>query len=151
MLIIKDIDAGDIDIDDSLRVPKPLSPVIAFGYNTYCKPFCEWEARKAIEAGAELRTSTTVLDVIRENGSIKGVITDREENIRAKIIIDAEGSQGLLAIKAGIREKYPPEAISLADTYDYVMAKEDIDKIFGYSCKFCWGWDEQKIAPPLPQ
>src|SRR5437763_495892 len=31
--IIKDIDAGDIDIDDSLRVPRPFSPVIAFGYN----------------------------------------------------------------------------------------------------------------------
>jgi hypothetical protein len=29
------------------------------------------------------------------------------------------------------------------------MAKEDIDKIFGYSVKMCWGWDEQKIAPPL--
>ncbi|MCK4780997.1 MAG: FAD-dependent oxidoreductase, partial [Candidatus Lokiarchaeota archaeon] len=36
--IIRDIEKGVIDIDDSLRVPKPFSPIIAFGYNTYCKP-----------------------------------------------------------------------------------------------------------------
>ncbi len=147
--IIKDIEKGEIDIDDSLKVPKPFSPIIAFGYNTYCKPFCEWEAKKAIEAGAELRTSTTVVDVIKEDGYVKGIITDKGEKIRSKIVIDAEGSQGLLAIKAGVREKYPPEAISLADIYDYEMSKEDIDKIFGYSVKMCWGWDEQKLAPPL--
>lgn len=147
--IIKDIDNGIIDIDDTLRVPKPLAPIVAFGYNTYSKPFCQWEANKAVEAGAVLRTSTTVVDFIKEEGFIKGVITDKGERIRSKIIIDAEGSQGLLAIKAGVREKYPPETISLADTYDYEMAKEDIDKIFGYSVKMCWGWDEQRIAPPL--
>ncbi|MFX0008107.1 MAG: NAD(P)/FAD-dependent oxidoreductase [Promethearchaeota archaeon] len=147
--IIKDIEKGDIEIDDSLRVPKPFSPIIAFGYNAYCKPFCEWEVRKAIDAGAILKKSTTVIDVIKEDGSIKGVITDKGEKIRCKVVIDAEGSKGLLAIKAGVREKYLPETISLADTYDYVMEKEDIDRIFGYSVKMCWGWDEQRIAPPL--
>ena len=147
--IIKDIETGDIEIDDSLKVPKPLSPVVAFGYNTYCKPFCEWEARKAVEAGALLRTSTTVVDVIKENGHINGVITDKGERIKSKIVIDAEGSQGLLAVKAGVRKKYSPETISLADTYDYEMEKRDVDKIFGNSVKMCWGWDEQNIAPPL--
>ena len=147
--IIKDIENGDIDIDDSLMIPKPLSPVISFGYNTYCKPFIEWEVKKAVEAGVLLRTSTTVEDIIKENGAIIGVITDKGERIRSKIIIDAEGSQGLLAIKAGIREKYPPETISLADTYDYEMKKKDVDRIFGHAVKMCWGWDEQNIAPPL--
>jgi digeranylgeranylglycerophospholipid reductase len=147
--IIKDIDKGDIYVDNSLKVPKPLSPIISFGYNTYCKPFCQWLSRKAIDAGVELRTSTTVIDFIKEDGTIRGILTDKGENIRSKIIINSEGSQGLLAIKAGMRKKYPPETISLADTYDYVMSKKDIDKIFGFSVKMCWGWDEQKIAPPL--
>ncbi len=147
--IIKDIETGAIDIDDSMKIPKPFSPIFTFGYNTYCKPFCEWEANQAVKAGAELRTATTVSDVITENGHIKGVLTENGEAISSKIVIDAEGSQGLIAIKAGIREKYPPEVISLADTYDYVMPKDEIDKIFGYSIRFCWGWDEQKIAPPL--
>ncbi|MFW9941874.1 MAG: NAD(P)/FAD-dependent oxidoreductase [Candidatus Thorarchaeota archaeon] len=147
--IIKDIDKGDIEIDDSLRVPKPFSPIIAFGYNAYCKPFCEWEVKKAVDAGTFLRTSTTVIDVIKEDDCITGIITDKGERILSKIVIDAEGSKGLLAIKAGIREKYRPETISLADAYDYVMSKDTIDKIFGHSVKMCWGWDEQRIAPPL--
>jgi flavin-dependent dehydrogenase len=147
--IIKDIDTGDIDIDDTLRIPKPLSPIIAFGYNAYCKPFCEWEVQKALESGVELRTAITVTDVIRENGCIKGIVTERGERIGAKIVIDAEGSQGLLAIKSGVRKKYPPDTISLADIYDYEMPKEALDRIFGHTIRFCWGWDEQKIAPPL--
>ncbi|MBK5093446.1 MAG: NAD(P)/FAD-dependent oxidoreductase [Actinobacteria bacterium] len=147
--IIRDIETGDIDIDDSLKIPKPLSPVLAFGYNAYCQPFCEWEADKAVESGAEFRTSTAVTGVIKENGRVKGVVTDGSERIGSKIVIDAEGSQGLLAISAGVREKYTPDVISLADVYDYEMKKEDVDRIFGHSIRFCWGWDEQGLAPPL--
>ena len=147
--IIKNLESDGIEIDDSLKIPKPLSPIIAFGYHTYCKPFCEWLARKACEAGAELRTSTAVIDVIKENKKIRGIVTDKGEKILSKIVIDAEGSQGLVAIKAGIRSKYPPETISLADTYDYIMPKRIIDKVFGYSVKMCWAWDELKISPPL--
>ena len=147
--IIKDFEKDGIEIDESLKIPKPLSPIIAFGYHTYCKPFCEWLAKKACEAGAELRTSATVIDVIMENQKIKGIVTDKGEKIYSKIVIDAEGSQGLVAIKAGIRTKYPPETISLADTYDYIMPKRIIDRVFGYSVKMCWAFDELKISPPL--
>lgn len=147
--IIKSLEKDGIEIDDSLKIPKPLSPIVAFGYHTYCKPFCEWLARKACESGAELRTSTAVIDVIKEDQKIRGIITDNGEKVYSKIIIDAEGSQGLVAIKAGIRKKYPPETISLADTYDYTMPKRIIDQVFGYSVKMCWAWDELKISPPL--
>ena len=147
--IITDIENEEIEIDDSLILPKPLSPIIAFGYNTYCKPVCEWEAEEAVKAGVELKTSTTVIDFIKEDNFITGVVTDRGEQFKSKIVINAEGSQGLLSVKAGIRDKYPPETISLADTYDYIMPKKAVDRIFGYTSRFCWGWDEQKIAPPL--
>lgn len=147
--IILDIDKKKIDIDDSLKVPKPLSPIIAFGYNGYCQPICEWETNMAKQSGVKFLDSTTVVDIIKEKGIVKGIITDQGEKYFCKIIIDAEGSQGLLAVKAGIRNKYPPEMISLADTYDYEMSKELLDQVFGYSVRFCWGWDEQKIAPPL--
>jgi electron transfer flavoprotein-quinone oxidoreductase len=147
--IVKDIATGDIDIDDSLKVPKPFSPVVAFGYNAYCQPFCEWEANKAVEAGVELRTATVAQDVIKEDGRVTGIVTDKGARLGCKVLIDAEGCQGLLAIKAGVREKYPPDTISLADVYDYEMPKADVDRVFGYTLWFCWGWDEQKIAPPL--
>ncbi len=147
--IIKNIDTHDIEIDDSLMIPRPFSPIIAFGYNAYCMPFCEWEARKAVEAGAELLTSTAVTDVIVEGGAVSGVVLEGNRRIRARVVIDAEGSQGLVAVKAGVRKRYPPETISLADTYDYLMPKDKIDKRMGYSIRFSWGWDEQRIAPPL--
>ena len=67
--IIKDIDMSDIEIDDSLRVPKPFSPIIAFGYNAYCKPFCQWEVNKAMESGVILKKSTTAIDVITPTSS----------------------------------------------------------------------------------
>jgi flavin-dependent dehydrogenase len=146
--VIYDISSGDIDIVE-LRIPKPVSPVFAFGYNTYCKPFCEWEAEQAVKSGAELRTSTTVVDFVKENGSIQGVVTDKADRIKSKVVLNCEGSQGLLAVKAGVRDKYPAEVISLADTYDYEMQKEDVDRVFGHTIRFCWGFDEQRIAPPL--
>ncbi len=146
--IIYDIKNEDIEIVE-LRIPGPLSPIFAFGYNAYCKPFCIWEAEQAVKAGVELRTCITATDVIKEDGHIRGVVTDSGEQIRSKIVINCEGSQGLLSIKAGVRDKYPPQAISLADTYDYECSKEVIDRVFGHTVRFCWGFDEQEIAPPL--
>jgi len=145
--IIYDIKSGDIDTVE-LRIPRPLSPIFAFGYNAYCKPFIAWEVEQAVNAGSELRTSTTAVDVI-EDGRIKGIITDKGDRVAAKVVINCEGSQGILAVRAGVREKYPPEAISLADTYDYECPREVIDRIFGHTLRFCWGFDEQMIAPPL--
>jgi len=146
--VIYDIKGEDIEIVE-LRIPGPLSPIFAFGYNAYCKPFCAWEAEQAVRAGAELRTCTTVTDFIKEDGQIKGIVIESGDTIRSRIVINCEGSQGLLAVKAGVRGKYPPQAISLADTYDYECPKEIIDRVFGHTLRFCWGFDEMKIAPPL--
>ena len=151
--IIKNVETGDIDVDDSfyLRLPKPLRPIFAVGYTVYCKPFCQWEADRAVESGVELRVSTVAVDVIKESGVVKGIVTDKGAKIRTKIVIDMEGPQRLLALKAigGIR-KWMPETISLANAYDYEMtSKEDMDKVFGHSLDFFWAWDENRIAPPL--
>ena len=132
-----------------LRIPKPLSPVVAFGYNAYCKPFCTWEAEQSVQSGAELRTSTTVTGLIKEDGRISGVIIEGDRQVRSKIVINCEGSQGILAVRAGVREKYPPQVISLADTYDYECPREVVDRIFGHTIRFCWAFDELNLAPPL--
>lgn len=147
--IVKDIERGDIEVDDSLRIPRPLSPVLCFGYNAYCMPFCRWLADRAVESGAELRTSVTVSELYREGERVAGVVTEDGQVIRARVVIDAEGSQGLLAVKAGVRKKYPPDVISLADVYDYRLGKEKVDRILGFSNRFVWAWDEQRLAPPL--
>ncbi len=146
--VIYGLPSEDMEIVE-MRIPQPLSPVVAFGYNAYCRPFCTWEAEQAVKAGAELRTGITVTDVIREDGQIKGIVTESGERIRSKIVVNCEGSQGILAVKAGVREKYPPEVISLADTYDFECPGEVLDRVFGHSIRFCWAFDELNLAPPL--
>jgi flavin-dependent dehydrogenase len=148
--IIKNVETNDIDIDGSLKVPEPLGPVLPIGYNLYCKSFCGWEAKKAVESGVELRTSTVATDLIKDGGQINGIITDKGEKVTSKIVLDCEGSQGLLAKKAGMRGKWTSETISLGNAYDYEMKSAvDADSVFGYANDFLWAWDENKIAPPL--
>lgn len=60
-----------------------------------------------------LVTSTTVVDIIRENGYIRGVTMEKGWKIKARLVIDAWGTQDNLSIKAGIRERYAAESIEL--------------------------------------
>jgi flavin-dependent dehydrogenase len=131
--------------DKSLRVPKPIT----MGYAAYCKPFCTWLADKAVAAGANLRTSTTVTDLILEDGHIRGVITDKGERISAKVVIDAGGTQNPLSIKAGVRRKFDPEAIELYMIWDFEMKKEDVDDVFGHSMEFFHTMPEERMGAPL--
>ena len=141
--LVKD---GEIYFTDrTLRVPKPLT----LGYAAYCKPFCTWLADKAMQAGAELRTSTAAVDVRRENGAVTGVVTDGGRRIGAKLVIDAGGTQNTLSIKAGLRKKYAAEAIELYMLWDLEMAKEDVDGVFGHSMEFFHAFPEEGIGAPL--
>ena len=131
--------------DHSLKVPAP----VVLGYAAYCKPFCTWLADRAVESGAELRTSTTVTDLIVEGGSVRGVITETGEALRSRIVIDSGGTQNMLSIKAGIRKKFVPEAIELYMIWDFEMPKADVDRVFGTSMEFFHAMPEEKIGAPL--
>jgi flavin-dependent dehydrogenase len=136
---------GEIyDTDRSLTVPKPL----ALGYAAYCKPFCAWLADRAVEAGVELRTATVATDVIIEDGAVRGIVTDGGEAIRARLVIDSGGTQNNLALKAGIRKKFLPEAIELYMLWDFEMAKEDVDAVFGHSMEFFHAMPGESISAP---
>ena len=133
------------DTDRSLKVPKP----VALGYATYCKPFCTWLADRAVDSGAELRTATTAVDVITEDGRVSGIVTDSGERIRSTIVIDSGGTQNQLSIKAGLRKKFIPEAIELYMLWDFEMTKEDVDSVFGNSMEFFHAMPEENIGAPL--
>jgi electron transfer flavoprotein-quinone oxidoreductase len=137
---------GEIQATDrSLQVPKP----VALGYSTYCKPFCTWLADRAVESGAELRLATTATDVILENGRVAGIVTDKGEEIKSALVIDAGGTQNQISIKAGLRKKFTPESIELYMLWDFEMAKEDVDSVFGNSMEFFHAMPEEKIGAPL--
>ncbi len=131
--------------DKSLWLPPPF----CLTYSAYCVPMCVWLADRATEAGAELRTSTAAVDLITENGKVAGVVTDKGEELRAKVVIDAAGTQDGLALKAGLRKKLPPDAIELYMLWDFRMAKQDVDATFGNGVEFFCAMPEERITAPL--
>jgi len=137
------IKSGEIYISLKVSFPYPVA------YGAYCRPVCTWLAEQAVKAGAELKTSTTAVDVIKERGYIKGIITDGGEELRSKVIIDSEGLQNLLAIKAGIRRKYVPETIELCIEYDFEMASDDLENIFENHIELNFAMPDEKLVAPL--
>jgi len=74
--------------------------------------FDRWYANEAVKAGALLLNQTTVDDVIREGNQIVGVKARRGE-IRARVVLAADGALSLLARKAGLRGEFTPEQFAL--------------------------------------
>ena len=139
------IKGGEIYLSLGMTLPTPIA------YGAYCRPMCTWLAEQAVKAGAELKTSTTAADVIKEGDYIKGIVTDEGEELRSEVLIDSEGLQNLLAIKAGIRKKYIPETIELCIEYDFEMASADIEDIFEHHIEFHFAMPEEKLIAPLGQ
>jgi flavin-dependent dehydrogenase len=45
--------------------------------NVYCSKFNLWIAKNAIDAGAELKTSTLITRLMKEDGKVVGVIDEK--------------------------------------------------------------------------
>lgn len=117
---------GQVQTTIEVKCPMP----IAFGI--YCRPFISWLAEQAVKAGAKLMTSTVATDVIKERGFVKGIVTDRGEELRCPILIAADGMWSLIGIKAGIRKKVAAEDIMNGIWLDFIMpSKEDLDQALG--------------------
>jgi electron transfer flavoprotein-quinone oxidoreductase len=117
-------------------------------YVIYRNESDRWLAQQAVNAGAGLRTSVTVCDVIKEGGYIKGVITTNGERIEAPITIGADGLHSVVALRSGIRSKFPREKIMVAIKYIYKLPPEVLRERFpdGYIIPilvcgepFAWG------------
>ncbi len=77
--------------------------------------FDRWLAGKAQQAGAVPVYETVVTELLRENGKIVGVKTDREDGeLRANIVVIADGVNSLLAKSLGVHREWKPDEVSLA-------------------------------------
>ncbi|MBU0994936.1 MAG: NAD(P)/FAD-dependent oxidoreductase [Proteobacteria bacterium] len=85
----------------------------------------------ACEAGAELRTSTLVTDVMKENGRVTGLVTDKGEKIEADIVIGADGAHSIVAIKSGIRKRWRKDQITLIPQIDFKCNEQRLDDVIG--------------------
>ena len=102
------------------------------GCTTYRADFDAWLAGKAVEAGAHLVTSTVVTGLIREDGRVVGVRTDRPDgDLRAGVVIAADGVNSFLAKEAGLLPRTQPEHLTLGVKEVLALPREVIDERFG--------------------
>ena len=106
--------------------------------NIYRSDFDPWIAEFATRAGAELKTSTLVVDLLKENGKVNGVIDEKGEKYKAPIVIGADGVISMVAQKSGLRTKWGQNQVSFTTQYDFQAPPEKIDDIMGDEALAVW-------------
>jgi electron transfer flavoprotein-quinone oxidoreductase len=103
------------------------------GYTVYRPKFDRWLAEEARKAGATLLTRTTVDDVLRAGGKVGGVQVLRDGGeIKAPVVIAADGVLSFTAMKAGLRRpKFDPAHMAIGVKALIDMPKETVDDRFG--------------------
>src|SRR5690606_12496012 len=100
--------------------------VVTFGHRNeaYKQPFnCftglrvkfdQWFADKAVQAGAIPVYQTVATELLREDGRVVGVRTDREDgDLYADVVVIADGVNSLLGKALGIHKEWRPDEVSL--------------------------------------
>jgi len=94
--------------------------------------FDRWFAEQAVKKGALVVPATTVVDLLKENGHVAGVVTGRQDGeVRAKVTILADGVNSPLAAKTGCRAEPRPEHVALAVKEIIDLPPEVIEQRFG--------------------
>ena len=82
-------------------------------YTVLRAEFDAWLAGKAEEAGCDVVCPAVVDDLLRdENGKIIGVIAGEDE-LTAEVVLLAEGVNGILAQKAGLKKELSPHHVAV--------------------------------------
>lgn len=94
--------------------------------------FDKWFSRKVREAGAVLLCETTVTELLRNTaGKVIGVRTDRDGGVVfADVVVLAEGVNGLVGQRAGLRPELKPQAVALAVKEMHFLPREVIESRF---------------------
>ena len=102
------------------------------GCTVYRADFDTWLADKAVEAGAQLVTSTVATGLIVEDGQVVGVRTDRPDgDLRARVVIAADGVNSFLAKQLGLLPSTAPEHLTLGVKEVLALPREVIEERFG--------------------
>ena len=94
--------------------------------------FDRWFSRKVRDAGATLLCETTVTELLKDGkGKVIGVRTDREGGkIFADVVVLAEGVNGLVGQRSGLRSEPEPESVALAVKEMHFLPREVIEARF---------------------
>lgn len=100
-------------------------------YTVYRSKFDRWFAEQAEQAGVMRLDETVVEDVLWDGERVAGVTTGRAEgDLRAKVVIDAEGANAQLAEKAGMKRQEPPDKMTLGVKEVIELPPETIEDRF---------------------
>lgn len=101
-------------------------------YTILRSQFDKWFSRKVKEAGAIVLTETTALELVFDAyNKVIGVRVDRAGgDILADVVVLAEGVNGLLGSRAGLREAPKPENVALAVKEMHFLPSEVIEARF---------------------
>ncbi|KHK90687.1 FAD-dependent oxidoreductase [Novosphingobium malaysiense] len=97
--------------------------------------FDKWFSSKVKEAGALVLYETTVTELVRDlSGKVIGVRTDRQGSpIMANVVVLAEGVNGLVGQRSGLRDEVAPESVALAVKEMHFLPRETIEARFNLS------------------
>lgn len=103
------------------------------GATAYRPDFDHWLSQRAVEAGAQLVTSTTVTGLARDHvGRIIGVTTDRPDgDLTARVVIACDGVNSFLAKEAGLHPATDAANYTLGVKETLALPKDVIDERFG--------------------
>ena len=97
--------------------------------------FDKWFSSKVKEAGALVLYETTVTELVRDlSGKVIGVRTDRQGSpIMANVVVLAEGVNGLVGQRSGLRDEIAPDTVALAVKEMHFLPRETIEARFNLS------------------
>lgn len=94
--------------------------------------FDKWFSKRVQAAGALVICETTVTELVQEvDGRVIGVKTDRSGGmIKADVVVLAEGVNGLLGERAGLRSVPAPKTVALAVKEMHFLPQEVLEQRF---------------------
>ncbi|MDO9709871.1 FAD-dependent monooxygenase [Paracraurococcus lichenis] len=94
--------------------------------------FDRWFSRRVREAGATVLCETTVTELLKDTqGRVIGVLTDRgPEPLLADVVVLAEGVNGLVGQRAGLRRELQPDHVALAVKEMHFLPQEVVEQRF---------------------
>jgi len=128
------------------------------GYVVKRDIFDKYLAKEAIKEGAEVMVKTQALGLLRENGEIRGVRArhfGKEFDIKAKVVVGADGFESQVGRWAGIDTNVPISDINSCFQYHLVGIKcnKDFNDFYitskvkgGYIWVFAKGNDEANVG-----
>ncbi|MCJ7662872.1 MAG: hypothetical protein MUO24_01375, partial [Desulfobacterales bacterium] len=102
----------------------------AHSYTILRSRFDKWLGERVVEKGGFVVPQRRVIDLMKEDGRIVGVISDGEE-IRADVVIAADGALSLMAELAGLRKPLAPRHAAVALKEVIRLAPGVIEERFG--------------------